>query len=81
MPEHSRVRSARLTGRQKQILDLLSQNLSSKEVAERLRIHRRTVDNHCVNIIKALGVVDRYDAVRVWSQLNRLEPERRFPTD
>jgi DNA-binding CsgD family transcriptional regulator len=58
-----------LTGRQKQILDLLALNMTSKQVALRLGIHSRTVDNHCVNIIRALGVCDRYDAVRFWSRI------------
>lgn len=64
------VEASRLTGRQKQILDLLMLNKTSKEVALCLGIHSRTVDNHCVNIIRALGVTDRYDAVRYWSRIS-----------
>jgi DNA-binding CsgD family transcriptional regulator len=57
-----------LTGRQKQILDLLTANMTSRQIANRLGIHSRTVDNHCVNIIRVLGVRDRFDAVRHWTR-------------
>ncbi len=69
-PADSGVETTRLTGRQKQILDLLMLNKTSKEVALCLGIHSRTVDNHCVNIIRTLGVTDRYDAVRYWSRVS-----------
>lgn len=58
-----------LTGREKQILDLLVLNLSSKQVALHLGIQSRTVDNHCVKIIRKLGASDRFDAVRSWLRI------------
>jgi len=56
-----------LTGRQKQILDLLCKNMTSRQVGAALDICARTVDNHCVRICRILGVRDRFEAVRVWS--------------
>ncbi len=58
-----------LTGRQKQILDLLVANMTSKQVARHPGIHSRTVDNHCVNIVRILGASDRFDAARLWSRI------------
>lgn len=55
-----------LSGRERQILDLLARNLRSKEIGAFLGIHPRTVDNHCLTICKKLGAVDRFDAVRMW---------------
>jgi DNA-binding NarL/FixJ family response regulator len=57
----------RLTGRQKQILDLLCQNMTSHQVGAVLGICARTVDNHCVRICRVLEVADRFEAVRIWS--------------
>ena len=56
----------RLTGRQRQILDLLCENMTSRQVGAVLGICARTVDNHCVRICRSLGVGDRFEAVRVW---------------
>jgi DNA-binding NarL/FixJ family response regulator len=58
---------ALLTGRQKQILDLLCRNMTSRQVGAVLDICARTVDNHCVHICRTLGVRDRFEAVRLWS--------------
>ncbi|MBE0476614.1 MAG: helix-turn-helix transcriptional regulator [Coriobacteriia bacterium] len=57
-----------LSGREKQILDLLSANMSSKEIAAKLGLCRRTIDNHCVNIIRKLQVSDRFEAARLWQR-------------
>jgi DNA-binding NarL/FixJ family response regulator len=63
---------SRLTGRQRQILDLVCQNLSSRQVGAALGICARTVDNHCVRICRELGVSDRFEAARLW----RMRDER-----
>lgn len=55
-----------LTGREKQILDLLVCNMTSKEIAAALGISSRTIDNHCVTIIRKFQVKDRYEAARCW---------------
>lgn len=69
LPSTEQVREliANLTGRERQILALLNENLSSKEIALRLSIERRTVDNHCCKICRKFGVNSRFDAVRVCS--------------
>ena len=74
-----------LSGRERQILDLLSMNFRSKEIGARLGIHPRTVDNHCINICRKLEVPDRFEAVRLWSvefKKLALDPEpARTPDD
>lgn len=52
-----------LTARERQVLALLSQPLSNKEIARRLNISTATVKRHTVNIYGKLGVNTRWDAV------------------
>jgi DNA-binding NarL/FixJ family response regulator len=57
----------RLTARELEIVALIAQGLSNKEIASRLTIERATVKNHVHNILGKLGVKDRATAVdRVW---------------
>jgi two-component system, NarL family, nitrate/nitrite response regulator NarL len=53
---------ARLTGREREILDLIDQGLSNKEIARRLCIEVRTVKNHVHNILDKLNVHRRGEA-------------------
>jgi DNA-binding NarL/FixJ family response regulator len=53
---------ARLTGRELQILDLIDQGLSNKEIARRLTIELSTVKNHVHNILEKLNVTRRGEA-------------------
>lgn len=52
-----------LTPRQLDILILLDDGLTSTEIAERLFLSRRTVDNHVASILDRLGVTTRSRAV------------------
>ncbi len=52
-----------LTLREQEILELLAQRLSAKEIAQRLFISDRTVKRHCANISEKLGVNSRREAV------------------
>ena len=53
----------RLTTREAEILELLAQGLSNKEIAARLFIEVTTVKNHVHNILEKLGVSRREEAV------------------
>jgi DNA-binding NarL/FixJ family response regulator len=53
----------RLTAREAEILELLAQGLSNKEIATRLYIEVTTVKNHVHNILEKLGVSRREEAV------------------
>ncbi len=66
-----------LTSRQVEILELLEQNLSNQEIADRLVIELGTVKNHIHNILTRLGVTNREDAAAFLSLLReKTETER-----
>jgi DNA-binding NarL/FixJ family response regulator len=53
---------SRLTARELEILDLIDQGLSNKEIARRLTIELSTVKNHVHNILEKLNVTRRAEA-------------------
>lgn len=55
--------AARLTRRELEVLQLISQGHSNKQLARRLRLSLYTVKNHVHNILEKLHVEDRYEAV------------------
>ena len=52
-----------LTLREKEVFSLLTQNKSTKEIADILRISEKTVRNHISNVIQKLGVKSRGQAI------------------
>jgi DNA-binding CsgD family transcriptional regulator len=64
-----RIARAELSRAQEQVLLLLAQGLSEKQVAAKLRISRHTVHAHVKNIYRALGVHSRVELLsRFWTQ-------------
>ena len=73
MAEFSRLSQARpkvdeqlieaLSGREVEILNLIAQGDSNKQIADKLFIAEGTVKNHVTNILSKLGVKDRAQAV------------------
>ena len=59
-----------LTNREKEVFDLLVDNMTTKEIAYSLNISEKTVRNHISNVIQKLGVKGRAQAV---IELIRLE--------
>ena len=53
-----------LTTRQAEILGLLAEDLSNKEIAARLRIAPKTVDHHVCAVLAKLDVSTRRQAAR-----------------
>ncbi len=53
----------RLTSRELEVLDLVSQGMSNLEIAERLFLSEKTVKNHLTNTFRKIGVTDRTQAV------------------
>jgi RNA polymerase sigma factor (sigma-70 family) len=58
-----RAAFSELTDREHEVLYLLAQGLSNKEVAERMGISLKTARNHVSNILARLQVADRPEAV------------------
>jgi DNA-binding NarL/FixJ family response regulator len=54
---------AALSGREREILVLVSEGLSNAEIAERLSISDKTVRNHVSNLFDKLGVWTRAQAI------------------
>jgi DNA-binding CsgD family transcriptional regulator len=62
-----------LTRREFEVLELLSEKLTTAEFANRLFVAKVTVRTHIASILKKLGVRDRTSAVRLVEK-----PERSF---
>jgi DNA-binding CsgD family transcriptional regulator len=56
--------SETLTARERQVLLLTAEGLTSKEIAGRLGISPRTADVHRAHVIQKLGLRNRVEAVR-----------------
>lgn len=65
-------RAGLLTERERQILGLLAEGCTSKEVAQRLGLSTKTVENHRARILVKLGVVNTAAAISQGSQLGLL---------
>jgi len=62
--------SERLTSREMDVLNLLVQGCSNREIADRLFISIHTVKNHITNIFQKIGVNDRSQLIALVYQLN-----------
>jgi len=61
-----------LTGREKEIFNLLIKNKTTKEIASILGISEKTVRNHISNTMQKLGVKGRAGAVVELIKLNEI---------
>ena len=65
--------SASITGREREVLETLLENLSNKQIADRLHISERTVKAHLASIYNKLGVDSRAAAIAVAAQRGLLK--------
>lgn len=57
------MKNSILTKREQEVFSLLVKNMSTREIAESLRISEKTVRNHISNAMQKLGVKGRAQAV------------------
>ncbi len=57
-----RNRYEQLTGREREVLELIGQGLTNRRIAKRLYVESGTIKNHVHNILKKLQVRNRQDA-------------------
>jgi predicted ATPase/DNA-binding CsgD family transcriptional regulator len=74
--ERTRLRrGAGLTPREREILELLADGKTDREIAETLFVSRRTINSHVASILGQLGVHTRQDAV-IQARQRRLLPNK-----
>ena len=71
----------RLTPRETQIIALVDEGLSNKEIASRLQIGLPTVKNHVHNLIEKLGVTNRAQAAARIRTMRRTENRSLRPSE
>lgn len=55
---------ARLSVRERVVLEMVAEGLTNSEVAQRLKISRRTVESHRANLMQKLGIRTQADLIR-----------------
>jgi DNA-binding NarL/FixJ family response regulator len=55
-----------LTRREQQLVQLVSEGLTNKEIAARLYLSEQTVKNHLRRMLRKAGASDRLEAVEWW---------------
>jgi DNA-binding NarL/FixJ family response regulator len=68
------VREDPLTCRESQILKLIAEGYTGKQIAEELIISQKTVDRHRSNMLEKLGLRDRVDLTRYAIRRGLIEP-------
>ena len=58
-----------LTRREQQLVQLVSEGLTNKEIAARLYLSEQTVKNHIQRMLRKAGASDRLEAVEKWRAL------------
>jgi DNA-binding NarL/FixJ family response regulator len=70
----TREHVAGLTARQAEVLDLLAEGLTNAEIADRLFVSHRTVENHVAAVLMKLDVPTRESAIEEAAERGLLTP-------
>ena len=68
------LREDPLTPRETEIIKLIAESYSTKQIAQTLVISEKTVDRHRTNILEKLGMHDRVELVRYAIRRGLVEP-------
>ncbi len=68
------VRADPLTDRETEVVKLIAESYSTKQIAEALVISEKTVDRHRANILEKLGMHDRVELTRYAIRTGLVEP-------
>ena len=63
-----------LTRREREVVALIADSLTGKEIADRLVISEKTVERHRANILQKLGLRDRVALTRYAIRRGLIEP-------
>ncbi|MDQ3694933.1 MAG: LuxR C-terminal-related transcriptional regulator [Chloroflexota bacterium] len=69
-----------LTGRENEVLALLCQRLTNAEIAKRLFLSRRTVEDHVARLMAKLNVANRREAAAMAARLGLVARELSLPS-
>lgn len=81
MTESQPEEPIKLTKRELEVLSLVIEGRSSKEVADMLFVSKRTVDFHLANIYDKLHVTNRVQAFRRATRLGLIPQDRAFTNE
>lgn len=65
LPDRQRLEDLAITPRELEILGLVAEGLSNREIAERLFVSENTVKTHCSRLLDKLGAKRRTHAVQI----------------
>jgi DNA-binding NarL/FixJ family response regulator len=68
--ENTREKWESLSGREQEVLRLLTEGMENREIASSMGITINTVEKHLENIYRKLGVRNRTQAIRWWVEKN-----------
>jgi DNA-binding CsgD family transcriptional regulator len=71
-PEEAAALLDQLTAKQVEVLDLLTEHLTSKLIARQLNIHPNTIDQRIAKVREVWGTVDRKDTLRRYRELQAI---------
>ncbi len=72
-PDNSDSLGRPVTNREKQIIQLIAQEMSTKEIADKLCISSRTVETHRKNILEKLGAKNTVGLIKTAIQYNIID--------
>ena len=75
-PTRSQRGSVRLTKREREIIELIAEGLSNKEIAQQINLSPHTVKSHVHNILEKLALHSR---LQVAAYVHRAEPDSESP--